>query len=150
MPRQIPSGGWCPNRTSPPYPIHVVAVNYFDSAGIELLVESLREQSDHGWRQTIVDNSQDRGEGDRVKASTATDSRMDVIVAPENLGYFGAARWWYERDDRSGGCEWVVICHADVRFAADFVARLRASDRGQYVRPPRLSPKWMVGKATPS
>lgn len=92
--------------------LDIVSVNYFGSDSVSGLVESLKAQDRPDWRLVVVDNSESDAEADQLRRIAATDARVDVAVAPGNLGYFGGADWWLRSSEISA--DWLAVCNADV------------------------------------
>jgi GT2 family glycosyltransferase len=116
--------------------LHAIAINYFGSAHVENLVESFRGQNHDGWRLTIVDNSRSATELALLKDVGSTDSRVDVLACPENLGYFGGAHW-VTQNPGSTVCRWTAVCNVDLVLAdEDFVGLLATrKDNPEVVAP---------------
>ena len=117
--------------------VHLVAVNYFGSGSIGPFLDSLRRQTRDDWALSVVDNSCDTDEAGRLKDFADGDERVEVLTAPDNLGYYGGAHWWEaNRDGRFP--LWTLPCNVDLELAEDFVERLLDSDAGQYVTAPSV------------
>lgn len=116
--------------------LHFVVVAYQSSRVLGDLVESLRRQ-DVGWRATVVDNSQDVVECERLSTIVGRDDRICLLRSPKNLGYFGAARWAVTR--QGIGAEWTIVCNPDIALADDFVSRLCSIEPCSQVLAPAIT-----------
>jgi GT2 family glycosyltransferase len=71
----------------------------------------------------VLDNSESADEVARLRALAAGDPRVTVVVTPRNLGYYGAAQWWVEREPMTA--TWRAVCNTDVWLSTDcFLRRL--------------------------
>lgn len=105
----------------------IIAVNYFGSATVARLVDSVRAQSLEGWRLLIVDNSNDERECARLLEIANADDRIETHAALENLGYFGGARYGLScaQDSRA---DWTVVCNVDLEFDHRALSALTVHD----------------------
>ena len=118
--------------------VHFVAVNYHGAGQIGPFLASLRDQTSAEWSMTIVDNSEDPAEADELRALTADEKHIDVVATPRNLGYFGAARWWYGQV-ADPTFTWLVVGNLDLSLERGFVEQLVATDHGQYASAPAVT-----------
>lgn len=95
--------------------IRFVAVSYFGSRDVNGLVQSLLTQVVDDWRLMIVDNSVDFEETRRLERVAAMDSRIELLLSKENLGYIGAVRLAVSECDSAAA--WTVVCNTDVALA---------------------------------
>lgn len=117
--------------------VHFIAVNYYGARAVACFLASLRAQSCEEWSLTIVDNSEDPAEVDRLQALADADHRIQIAAAPRNLGYFGGAHWCCAKGSAPIP-EWTIVCNVDLELAKDFVRELVDSDQGQYVTAPAI------------
>jgi GT2 family glycosyltransferase len=118
--------------------LRVLAVNYFGSATVARLVASLAAQNDGAWELVVIDNSESVAETERLQAICSSDERIQVRVAPANLGYFGGAEW--ERLAYGQTATWTAVCNSDLYLAdATFVASLRAQGNGAAILAPDIT-----------
>lgn len=118
--------------------VHFVVVNYHGAAALPGYLESLRGQDDPAWRMSVVDNTGDPAEADRLARAAGDDTRVRVCPAPGNLGYFGGAHWLLSRPGVEPA-DWTVVSNMDVRLAGPgFVRRLRGMDGGAPVLAPMV------------
>lgn len=115
--------------------LHLIAVNYGGSSQIGPLLDSLSAQSPADWRLTIVDNSESADELTALRALTG-DDRAEVIAAPRNLGYLGAAYWLAVRYPVAA--TWTAVCNVDLELDADFCATLGALEAPPTVVAPHI------------
>jgi GT2 family glycosyltransferase len=120
--------------------VHFVLVNYHGSAALAGYLDSLAAQDRASWRVTVVDNSEDPDEVRRLEelAGRAAGS-VEVVTAPGNLGYFGAAEWLLARSGAEPAA-WTVVSNMDIRLCGtDFVGGLLAVESGVAVVAPSIT-----------
>lgn len=117
--------------------IEFVAVNYRGSASVGPFLDSLDAQTCGDWSAVVVDNSCDRAEVNRLRTLARGRGRVKVVVALDNLGYFGGANWHLRQQAHRP--EWTVVCNVDLELATDFVANVLAGDLGQHVTAPAIT-----------
>lgn len=91
----------------------IIAVCFHGSADTARLLASLQTQTVDEWRLVIVDNSCSDDEASALAEIVGGEPRAEVILAPTNLGYFGAARFALQERDVSG-VDFVIVSNVDV------------------------------------
>lgn len=96
-----------------------LAVNYGTADLAMRLAEAFRELSCNRNEVCIafVDNSDGRDKGDLERQLSASQPLIHCWTAPENLGYFGGARYGVNLLAESGADpDWLVISNVDLSF----------------------------------
>ncbi|HET7204445.1 MAG TPA: hypothetical protein VFI92_13850, partial [Steroidobacteraceae bacterium] len=86
----------------------------------------------------IVDNSDVAGEAVRQDDLPSGDGRVELVLAPANLGYFGGAELGLATHlRRHEWPDWVVVCNVDltVEDPAGLLERLRSAKATSVVAP---------------
>jgi len=96
-----------------------IGVNYGSDDETRQWVDAVLRQSDADSAQVVVvDNTTRRVDDDFGKRLCEKPGRIQWMPTPENLGYFGAARFGLDRFLRGAPLpEWVVVSNVDLRFA---------------------------------
>lgn len=108
--------------------IYIFAVSYFGSKDIKKYLSSLVAQSYDKWKFIVVDNSESDEELGRLTQVTKIDPRAQVLQAPRNLGYFGAAEWATSHENLDS-FSWLIVSNTDIQLASpDALRDLIAAD----------------------
>ncbi|MBQ1024156.1 glycosyltransferase [Micromonospora sp. C95] len=118
--------------------VHFVAVNYRGSSALPTYLRSLHAQDTTSWRMTVVDNSEDGREAETLAAMARDSDRVEIVRAPGNLGYFGAAHWLATNLEKVP-TTWTVISNMDIEIATrTFVHDLLSLDASAPVVAPSV------------
>jgi GT2 family glycosyltransferase len=118
--------------------VHFIVVNYHGSSTLPAYLESLLAQDCSSWHMTVVDNSENLRETQRLSYFASVSESVRIIAAPRNLGYFGAANWLMSQLDAELA-EWTVVSNMDVRLRdSTFVGDLLDFDGGAPVLAPSI------------
>lgn len=96
--------------------IEIIVVSYFSANDLKKLVDSLTGQDLQTWRLTVVDNSDDGAERERITKMLRNDSRLQLSDNRRNVGYFGGARIALQSIDLSTA-EIVIVSNADIELS---------------------------------
>jgi hypothetical protein len=118
--------------------VHFIVINYQTSSALPAYVDSLLSQDCQSWRMTVVDNSADRQETQRLIATARVSSSVQIRAAPRNLGYFGAANWLVSQPGFQHAT-WTVVSNMDIALRdTTFVSRLLTFDNSAPVLAPSI------------
>jgi GT2 family glycosyltransferase len=97
-----------------------ITVNFNTPRDTEWLVSSVRRQRGCETTSVVVVDNSPRPDGQSAVQLAGTPAGWEVAVPGDNIGYFGAARWAFERHRRRHGIpEWTVVCNPDIEFLGD-------------------------------
>lgn len=108
----------------------IIAVHYRSQQSMVALLESLRVLKHFSESEIIV---VDNHSGDEhlfgIKDIAETLPNVQLLVAPENRGYFGGAKFGLDAYQSFGLPNWIVVCNADVLIEdEDFFVKLFKRD----------------------
>lgn len=95
--------------------VTLIAVSYFGAADAYDLLESLVLQTEKNWRLLVVDNTSDGDEAEQLQRLEQRDDRVEILVAPRNLGYLGGAAWCLRQRPVAGD---VVVLNTDLTLGS--------------------------------
>jgi GT2 family glycosyltransferase len=117
-------------------PIVLITVQYANPADTSALLKSVDSLDDSAsCRVIVVDNSPDRARDAKPVGGKGHRMPVDVLVAPQNLYYWGGAAFAIDTIRRDEGKlpPWVIICNNDTTIEqADFLSRLANLDPGAF------------------
>lgn len=117
------------NQILPKYGLSalVICVNYHDEQNtVSFVNEILQQECSDSLRLIIVDNSEGSSSDPRLLHLAKADSRVQVMKAPGNLGYFGGANWALRLYLAGAPLpDWIIVSNSDISFIGrDFLIRL--------------------------
>lgn len=94
----------------------IICVNYNSDEATETFINTaLNLEGSENLKIIVVDNSEDREE--RKFCSKILDHRVEIILPPKNLGYFGGANYGLEIFLRDNSLpEWIVVSNVDINL----------------------------------
>lgn len=88
--------------------VSIITINWNGFADTVLCVQSLLKQTYANYNIYIIDNNSDNQEGEKLKSFFNAESRVRVILHPENSGYAGGNNVGFTNSDPHSQYFWCV------------------------------------------
>jgi GT2 family glycosyltransferase len=109
----------------------IITVNFRHAeCTLQLLQSASRLERFGDCHLLIVENNSGDDSAKRIGQAIDGFKNVDLLISPSNRGYFGAARWAFERyRAHHDSPDWVIVCNNDIVFDSPaFLAGLLAHD----------------------
>jgi len=112
----------------------IITVNFRqDQCTLRLLKSATKLNRFASCDLLIVNNNAEVNSVSNIRRASAEFGNVELLEAPQNGGYFGAANWALRHYlERLGAPDWVVVCNNDIVFDdPHFLLRLLVKDPGR-------------------
>lgn len=106
--------------------VHVLVINWNGRAHLEACFDSLLASAYSNARFVLIDNASEDGSVDFVRARFGSDSRVEILECPTNLGWSGGNNAGIRRAIAEGA-EYVFLINNDTAVSPDFLERTVAA-----------------------
>lgn len=99
--------------------ILLICVNYHTEKPLKRFLQSIRvlDRANCDLRVTIVDNGSTEGGFDFLNQGDFDGLRVNVVMSPDNLGYFGGASYGLQSSiDETFSPEWTIVGNCDLEI----------------------------------